>query len=597
MGMAFNLIDEPWIPVYTTRGQNLTLGLRDTLHQAGEIRSVGDEMGEIALLRLLAAIHHRALDMTDSHDEEHIRGLYRDDRLDDDAIDLYLDSWYQAFDLCDPERPFLQVPGLAMKDKPIQSINVDNHDHFKVDRREQVPPADAALMLIKHLAYDWGGIKPPATGDRRTQGGKLYPPNVVGTGRPGPYLAMWAESDTLARTILLADPSDGTDAPAWWETGVPGYEMIGRRPRGVADEYTTPTRRVLLRWRNGMADAARSTYGVVPDDDDPRLDPMHAPSRSGLSTKREYVQATMLWQALAMTTRAYGRPPTLDWATRICPSDDLVTVHAAGAVYTNLCKLADFDDMTLKIPVRALDDPDLYAATDVVRTMCRQCGQIMADMERVTGRDTRNQFRQIRSRRHEDELCRIADPIVRRGLAKTDYDRIVHTAYQELHQWLNDWADQLMLDVLRDHARRKCDGKDYPQWRVLLFGALRGRLNDWIEYRTGTRPAPRFWPTGEPQATPKTRKERSKKGKRKSVVRSDGDLAEKKSKKGRRAVPVVRSGGGLPDRTFPSLTVAVEWARTEGGRPNAGAGLISRAVSQGRVAYGFKWRRAEEEAT
>lgn len=575
MGMTFNLIDEPWIPVYTTRGQNLTLGLRDTLHQAGEIRSIGNEMDRVALLRLLAAIHHRALDMTDSHDENHIRGLYQENRLDDDAIDLYLDSWYQAFDLCDPERPFLQVPGLAMKDRPIQSINVDNHDLFVVDRREQVPPADAALMLLKHLAYDWGGIKPPATGDRRARGGKLYPPNVAGTGRPGPFLAMWAESDTLARTILLADPSDGTDTPAWWETGVPGYELIGRSPKGIADEYTTPTRRVLIRWRDGMAVAARSTYGIIPDDDGHGLDPMHAPSRSGLSTKREYVQATTLWQALTITMRAYGRPSTIDWATRICPPDDLIKVHAAGAVYTNLSKLVDFDDMTLTLPARALDDPDLYAATDAVMLMCRQCGQIMADMERVTGRDTQNQFRQTRSRRHEEELCRIADPIVRRGLAKSDYDRIVHTSYRELHQWLNNWADQLMLDVLRGTARRKCDGRDYPQWRTLLFGVLRGRLNDWIEYHTGTRPAPRFWPTGESQANSKTGGERPRRGRR---------------------ISVVRSGGDLPDRTFPSLKDAVEWLKTEGNRPNAQVGYISKAVSQGRSAYGFKWRRLEEDA-
>ena len=577
MDMTFNLIDDPWIPVLTLRGRSLTLGLRDTLHRAGEISLVsGGELGRVALLRLLAAVHHRALDATDSHDEDHIRGLYRANRLDDGAIDLYLDSWHHAFDLCDPERPFLQVPGLAMKDKPIQSINVDNHDQFVLDRREQVPPADAALMLVKHLAYDWGGIKPNAVGDRRARGGKLYPPNVIGTGRPGPYLAMWADGGTLARTILLADPSDGTDAPAWWETGVPGYEMIGRSPRGVADEYSTPTRRVLLRWRDGMAVAARSTYGIIPDDDNHGLDPMHAPSRSGLSVKREYIQATMLWQALTMTMRAYGRPATIDWATRICPPDDLVTVHAAGAVYTNLVKLADFDDMTLKVPVRALDDPDLYAATDAVRLMCRQCGQIMADMERITGRDTQNQFRQTRSRRHEDELCRIADPIVRRGLIEGDYDRIVHTAYQELHEWLNDWADQLMLDVLRGTARRKCDGKDYPQWRILLFGALKGRLNDWIEYHTGTRPAPRFWPTGEPKPTAETGGEQPGRGRR---------------------VSVVRSGGGLPDQTFPSMKAAVKWLKTEGGRPNAGAGWVSKAVSRGGNAYGFTWRREEEQAS
>ena len=133
-----------------------------------------------------------------------------------------------------------------------------------------------------------------------------------------------------------------------------------------------------------------------------------------------------------------------------------------------------------------------------------------------------------------------------------------------------------MLDVLRGTARRKCDGKDYPQWRILLFGALKGRLNDWIEYHTGTRPAPRFWPTGEPKPTAETGGEQPGRGRR---------------------VSVVRSGGGLPDQTFPSMKAAVKWLKTEGGRPNAGAGWVSKAVSRGGNAYGFTWRREEEQAS
>lgn len=577
MHATFNLVDEPWIPVTTIDGENTTLGLRDTIRRAGSIRAAGrDGMERVAILRLLAAVHHRALDAAGA-DETHARRLYRDGVLDAGAADAYLDRWHRAFDLRDPERPFMQTAGLALPDRPVGAIDIEDGDLFRMDLRERIGAADATVRLLKHLAYDAAGIKPAAPGDRRASKGKLYPTPMPGTGRPGTYVAVWAEAGNLARTVLLADPYDGEHGAAWWETGVPPYELVGRTPSGTTDAYTTPTRRVLLVWDGDEAVAARTTYGVTPDDRDPALDPMHAPTAAaGRSLPREQLDCDGLWQCLDRIANRNGRPRTLAWASHVCPPDENLTIHATGATYRNLSKITGFDDMTLDTPAGALDDPDLYAMTETVDRMCRLCGTIMADMVRLLGRDPGDRFLAEDRRRYTDELRRWADPAVRRGAADGRYDRAVHDAYTLLNRRLNEWNDRLARDLMRGASPRTRNDKDHPQWTRIMFGTLRRTLDDW----NGRHDRP------DPDA------------RKANPAAADGPVrptaaGKSRAGRGRKGMAVTRTGGGLPDRTFPTQRAAVEWLRVEGGRPKAQSGPIGRATRTGGAAYGYGWRNAE----
>lgn len=99
---SFNLVDEPWIA--TNRG---VLSLRTLFQDSGTISLQESAIDRFCLLRFLIAVCQAACPL--ETEEEW-------DELDDDglkaAVLQYLEKNKELFDLYDPERPFLQYPGI-----------------------------------------------------------------------------------------------------------------------------------------------------------------------------------------------------------------------------------------------------------------------------------------------------------------------------------------------------------------------------------------------------------------------------------------------------------------------------------------------------
>jgi CRISPR system Cascade subunit CasA len=111
MNIAFNLLDEPWLPVRLANGSVTELGLLDVFNRSSEIVALAETAPPslIAQYRLLLAITHRALG--DWRDKDRA-GWYRNG-LPQVAICDYLERWRERFWLFHPEHPFMQVAALA----------------------------------------------------------------------------------------------------------------------------------------------------------------------------------------------------------------------------------------------------------------------------------------------------------------------------------------------------------------------------------------------------------------------------------------------------------------------------------------------------
>ena len=113
--LRFNLIEEPWIPV--REGKEIReVGLAEALLQAHAFDRLEDPspLVEVALLRVLLAVLHRALDGPKSEDE--LFTLFEAGRFPKDHITAYLEEHRERFWLIHPEAPFWQIADLPSDD-------------------------------------------------------------------------------------------------------------------------------------------------------------------------------------------------------------------------------------------------------------------------------------------------------------------------------------------------------------------------------------------------------------------------------------------------------------------------------------------------
>lgn len=133
---AFNLIDAPWIKCEFVDEcgtiKTKLLSLREFFRQAHKFRGLAGEtpIQDVAVTRLLLAILHAVYTRTDEYrnlrEEGDLSGavalwgrLYNRGRFEAEAIEAYLDSWYERFYLVHPERPFYQIPEAVTAEKAI----------------------------------------------------------------------------------------------------------------------------------------------------------------------------------------------------------------------------------------------------------------------------------------------------------------------------------------------------------------------------------------------------------------------------------------------------------------------------------------------
>ncbi len=278
----YNVVDEPFVSVRMTGGEAAELSLLDTFRQASDVHALGGELPThvFAQLRLLLAILLRSVERDDHADRDEEPGdrwltLWRSDSLPLEAIESYLATFHDRFDLLDPERPFLQVPGLRTTASTKGGVglqrlvpDVSSNGLFAMRRAgglARLSYAEAARQLLHAHAYAVSGIYPAGSDDLsedpRAKGGKIYP---LGVGPAGDLGGVIIEGRDLRETLLLnlvlgsaasetitREPisyEEGDDAPVWERDPLTAAPERRPRPgpRGQADLFTWPSRRIRL---------------------------------------------------------------------------------------------------------------------------------------------------------------------------------------------------------------------------------------------------------------------------------------------------------------------------------------------------------------
>ncbi|MEV5721876.1 type I-E CRISPR-associated protein Cse1/CasA [Amycolatopsis mediterranei] len=249
MTATFDLTVEPWIPVVhldEPDSAETLVGLHELFASAHRIRRIVGETPPMtaALYRLALAVLHRAYGPPRLEDWEK---LWTAETFDPALLAGYLDRPDLSFDLFDPQRPFLQCPGLPEGKKstvakliPHRAVGnrVTLFDHTTARDRVELTPAAAARWLVTAQAFDPGGMKTPYTTDKSSE---RAPCNYFGV--------VLVEGANLKETLLLNavryDAQASDDAPTW-EAPLPPPEPEKRRSRGWTDVLTWPSRRIRL---------------------------------------------------------------------------------------------------------------------------------------------------------------------------------------------------------------------------------------------------------------------------------------------------------------------------------------------------------------
>jgi CRISPR system Cascade subunit CasA len=252
---AFDLVDQEWVPVV---GQPGLVSLRRSLLDAHVLAGLAldDPLQAVAVLRqVLLPAYLDACGPPRTPAEWERR--WRDGRLDQPAIEKYLDKHRDRFDLFGAA-PFGQAAGLRTEkdeSKPVSlliaSAPTGNNVPLFGARTEADPPAltpaEAVRAVLAVQCWDTAAIKSGAADDRNVKGGKT-------TGNPtGPLGGLGVTiplGRTLFETLLLNSPIapqglTSTDCPQWARPAVTG-EWSSRPVRGLLDLLTWQARRVRL---------------------------------------------------------------------------------------------------------------------------------------------------------------------------------------------------------------------------------------------------------------------------------------------------------------------------------------------------------------
>ena len=414
MTASFNLLDEPWIRVTRLDGAPDEVSLLSLFREAADIAGIHGEIAsqDVAVLRLLLAICHRAMDGPEDLDvwEEY----WRDPgSLGRDAVD-HLERHRERFDLRDPDRPFFQVAGIHAASGKLWGLksliaDVPNNNPLFTTRiaegLESIGWAEAARWLVHVHAFDPSGIRTGAVGDPQVKGGKGYP---IGPGWTGQIGTVTVVGENLERTLLLntvvcedLDGLNGVDPTrdlAPWEREPDGPAgSHDPRPTGPVHCYTWQTRRVLLHGDDdgvtglflGNGDRAKpqNRYRVEPMTawrySDPQSRKLKAPvyMPCKLPTDRAFWRglSTLVAQLSPKTTvkgagevTKYRSPGVVSFYQdlmyhEIVPASGLIPLHAVGIEYgSSESTVAELVDDVLSLPAGLLD-PENRRLLAVVR--------------------------------------------------------------------------------------------------------------------------------------------------------------------------------------------------------------------------------------
>lgn len=432
---AYNLLDEPWILALDSNGKLTTASIREALARPEGLRRIVGELPtqEVAILRLLLAILHRAL--LNQGDDEDARAAWarwwRDGSLPHDRVEEYLASYQDRFDLIHEKQPFFQVAGLRTETGKTSGLSKliaevpAGHQFFTTRTAvgvRRLDYAEAARWVVHAQAFDSSGIKSGAVGDSRVKGGKGYP---IGIGWSGNLGLIVLQGETLLHTLLLNLVLDQggdveEDLPPWEQPPSTAAASGEDAPWGPAQAMTWQIRRLRLHHDGeGVHDA------VISNGDPIRLRNQHeVETMTGF--RRSKAQETKHSEALVYMPRAHqpgraiwrglesliaaapvrvGRERgeaalearNVSWVAglrqyEVLPADLPITVRTVGAVYGSNNSVIDTvisDQMRLRAEVLADRALQLAAvrAADTAVTAARILGRFAGNLAVAEGRE------------------------------------------------------------------------------------------------------------------------------------------------------------------------------------------------------------------
>lgn len=272
---AFNLLDEPWIPVRRSDGRLEELGLLALFSEARNLEGLAETSPPslVALHRLLLAITHRALTAGVSRWSSEDRARWYKDGLPMQPLFDYLERWRERFWLFHPTHPFMQVaalgrpmsakvamrfgaargkseePASSLEPKPwtqiaLESVSGNNpvvFDHSADDTPRPISPAQALRLLLAYLQYTPGQpVKALCKSGNDLSGPIFNSASVIPVG------------PTLDHTLTLGLPTPAAeknhDLPSWEREPLTVASLLAAATlaTGPCDRYSRQTRAMLL---------------------------------------------------------------------------------------------------------------------------------------------------------------------------------------------------------------------------------------------------------------------------------------------------------------------------------------------------------------
>lgn len=333
MTMAFNLLDEPWVPVRFLDGQVREVGLLELFEQAQHIGAVAETSPPnlVAIYRVLLAITHRALTSVHGPWKDADRARWYQQGLPADVLKTYLAQWRDRFWAFHPTHPFMQVAALNEieetkdKTKPWTQIALDCasgntpvvFDHSVDTVPSAIPVALAVRHLLGFLQFTPGGLVKTIRGADKA--GALANTAAV--------IPVGANLNQTLCLCLHGGVQRMDDLPAW-EAAAPQMKDLmaeGQLAFGFSDRYTRLSRAVLLLAEDDPAtvQAIRFAAGIALSDDPNATDPMACYRMGATNMVRvTFTEGRALWRDLsAMVPDASGKAAlpaaVLSWATNL----------------------------------------------------------------------------------------------------------------------------------------------------------------------------------------------------------------------------------------------------------------------------------------
>ena len=518
---AYNLLDEPWVPVRLLDGTITEVGLLELLQRSTDIADLACELPtqNIAIQRLVLAVAYRVATPLDA--EEWLEQLEEGAPIEQ-MID-YLEKWRERFYLFGGQYPFMQVADLRTPKDTVSGLekliaDVPNGEQFFTTRNgkalERISAAEAARWVVHTQAYDPSGIRSGAVGDREVKGGKGYPIGPAWCGHLG---LVWLKGKNFNETLLLnlvpADAGDLKGVPVttewdWctWEVSTPETSARGNYsrldPKGTPRDLSIPR---LLTWHSRriklIGDPSGVTSVVLAQGDKlaPQQMQRYEPQslwRYSLPQSRDFKQdvympskfkaGRALWRDLPGTLpvcemikgadkqpkREFLQSAVLSFHAELKSSmlaEDYPTqiqIQAVGVTYGPQEATVDdiyADELTLSVAMMRTEREDLATEVDRQARLTEQVavtvGMLAANLARAAGESGDGAGNGARDRAKEQFFSRIDDPF-RAWLAQVDGRLSAREVGQMWASELRRYATELGEQLVASASSSAIIGRD-----------------------------------------------------------------------------------------------------------------------------------------